>query len=473
MGRIMRVQQFVPEEWCLACRRCCRFADPQDAQTPAFSTEESARAIAIGASPAWFAEAGGGSRGVRLAAHPCGGAQCPALESATHQCRIYAERPLDCQIYPLVVTRDASQRRLLLGADTKCPYVQQLGAARALRDYGRYVAQLFESPEGQRALSGNPALAGRPREEFWTMAPLNDPAPPPLPSPPEEFQPLVKCAAAFDAALNGSGRPLSAYHRAAWLAWRDLMHLWWGPIGGVPCLVAEQAGGYFLALPPLGAITKDLLETAFQQLGTLNDGAPVSRLDNVPEPLATQCRAWGYAVRPVEREYVYDRAALRERLIGRLQGVPGLESTIRPYRLSDADSCLQVYALWALKRQAAIRGEDAGAAAMIRDGFYAQRRWLREAEALDLRGWVAEIDGEIRGYTLGTSLTPDTAVVLAEMTTMEREGLPAALGAAVTEGFSQRWINTMGDAGLEALAALKQADRPAAIHTSYSVSQPT
>ena len=142
---------------------------------------------------------------------------------------------------------------MLLAVDTKCPYVQQLGAGRALRDYGWYLLRLLESPSGQRLLVDNPGLAGRPRPEFWVVSPIHDPAPPPAPEPPPGFVLLSSRWAEFDEALAVSGRPLSAYHRAAWAAWEDLLQCWWGPIGvHHHAVVAEQAGGYFLALPPMG-----------------------------------------------------------------------------------------------------------------------------------------------------------------------------------------------------------------------------
>lgn len=467
----MDLHPLVPQEWCLACRRCCRFADPHDAQTPALSAVEVRRAVAVGGRPEWFAPLpASASHGVRLAAHPCGGSQCPALDAATHQCRIYRARPLDCRLYPMVVTRDASQQRLLLGVDTKCPYVRQLGSSRSLRDYGHYIACWLDSAEGQQAMVDNPALAGRPREEFWTIAMLHDPAPVEPAAPPDGFSPIAEHWTAFEAALNAAGRPLGAYHRAAWAAWQDLMRLWWGALGGVPCLLAEQAGGYFLALPPLGHITPTMLREAFQQLDTLNHGAAVSRIENVPEPLAEQCRGWGYVVRPVEREYLYDRAALVARVEARRPRAPW---RIRPYRMSDAEACRQVYALWALKRQSAAETDGSSAVGMIRDGLYAHRRWLEDAEALGIRGWVGEVDGAIQGYTLGTALTPETCLVLAEITTLETDGLSAALGAALGRGFDQPWVNTMGDAGLSGLAALKAADDPAFVRTAYAVTRPS
>lgn len=454
----------------MACRRCCRFADPQDAQTPVFSTEEVRRALTAGASAAWFQPAAPPSQTVRVGPHPCGGTQCPALEPTRHHCRIYPERPLDCRLYPFVVTRDASGRRLLLAVDTKCPYVQQLGAGRVLRDYGWYLLRLLESPSGQRLLVENPGLAGRPRPEFWVVAPIHDPSPPPAPEPPTGFVPLASRWAEFDRALTASGRPLSAYHRAAWAAWDDLLRCWWGPIGAHhDGVVAEQAGGYFLALPPLGPpITRETMEEAFARLGALNGGAPVSRVDNLPEALAERCRAWGYAVSLVEREYLYERAQLERQVE---QGAAEGRLAIRPYRPEDLDACRRVYTLWALRRQSDT--DDTAARAMLRDGFYAHRRWLEQAASLGVVGWVAEDLEGLCGYTLGAHLSSETGVILAEITTLEHEALPAMLAAALCRALAQPLVNTMGDALLPALARRKAGAHPFAVRPVFSVAKPS
>ncbi len=471
----MELQPFVPQEWCLTCRRCCRFADPQDAQTPAFSADEVGRAIASGASVEWFQPSPQPpSRTVRLTPHPCGGAQCPALEPGRHHCRIYPARPLDCQLYPFVVTRDAAGQRLLLAADTKCPYIQQLGPGRAVRDYGAYLLRLLEAPAGQRVLADNPALAGRPRDEFWTVSPIHDPSPPAAPEAPRGFVPLASRWTEFEAMLERSGRPLSAYHRAAWGAWQDLLRLWWGPLGAHHVLLAEQAGGYFLALPPLGApLSREVMDAVFALLDALNGGAPVSRIENLPEAWAASCRTWGYTVRPVEQEYVYERARLEHQTASAsARAAVGDRVAIRPYRPEDLDACLRVYTRWALTRQSDT--EDTAARAMLRDGFYAHRRWLTEAASWGILGWVADDAEEgVCGYTLAIELSSETCVVLAEITTLERDDLQTLLTQAVCRTFSQPLVNVMGDAGLPALTRRKLAGQPCAVQPIFSAARPS
>lgn len=457
----MELQPFVPQEWCFACRRCCRFPDTHDVQTPVLSSVEVHGAVQAGASPSWFRPASlllAGSHDVQLVPHGCG-YRCPALDSATHQCRIYAARPLDCRLYPLAITRDATGRRVMLQADPKCPYLQQLGPSPALRDYGWYLTRLLNSAQGQALLAANPALAGRPREEFWAVAPLDDPMPPALSPAPDGFRPLIECGPAFDEVLNRSGRPLSAYHRAAWWPWRDLLQMWWGSLGGRAVIVAEQAGGYFLPLPPLGGpLTPDVVRAAFDWLDAVNHGTAVSRIENFPSPLADRVREWGYEIQLAEREYVYDRTVLQSRAHRAGRAARGTGVVLRPLGPDDIEPCQRLYALWALRRQAATA--DAAARAMLRDGGYVHRRWLEDAAALGVEGVVADSDGDVRGYTLWTGLSEDTAVVLAEVADDRVPGLAARLTEAVCRRVMQPWLNAMGDAGMARLARVKLADHP-------------
>ncbi len=464
------LHQLVPSEWCLQCRGCCRFPNPDDAQTPAFSPAEVQSALAAGGKPDWFQPVTPApSQGIRLVPHASCGARCPALDLPTHQCTIYPVRPLDCQIYPYVVARDTTGERLLLGVDPKCPYIQQLGPSPVVRDIGLYLGRLLEAPEGQRMLSENPALAGRWREEFLTIQPLRDSrAPVAAPAPPG-FSPLVEHAADFDETVGRTGRPLSAYHRAAWWPWRDLLRLWWGRVGETPCVVAEQAGGYFLPLPPLAPeVTRETVAAAFRLLDQLNRGAAVSRIENCSAALAAQCQDWGYGAHRVEQEYVCATADVRARSAAQARGARGAILVVRPYDPPrDAESCWRLYLLWALRRQMAT--DDPQARAMLRDGALCHRRWLEEAKELGIFGMVAETPDGIQGYLLGVTLSDEVMVVLAEIANSEMAGIAALMTIALCRQVRHPWMNLMGDAGLASLARAKQAESPARVVEIYAV----
>jgi len=89
---------------------------------PYFLPTEIRQAIAGGLEAASFSDLSGGQ--VNLVPQPMGeGYLCPAFDPQTRHCRIYEVRPLDCRIYPFVVMWNADHTGILLGWDTKCPFL--------------------------------------------------------------------------------------------------------------------------------------------------------------------------------------------------------------------------------------------------------------------------------------------------------------------------------------------------------------
>ena len=116
--------QLVPSRTCLQCDVCCRFPDPDSALRPYFTENEIALALAGGVVETAFPNRRGSQ--VILVPDPHGdGYLCPAFDAATSTCRIYEQRPLDCQLYPLALMWDEPHDQVLLGWDTKCPFMRE------------------------------------------------------------------------------------------------------------------------------------------------------------------------------------------------------------------------------------------------------------------------------------------------------------------------------------------------------------
>ena len=121
------VPQFVPSKVCLDCEVCCRFPERESFLRPFFTGSEIKLAIERGVSPECFGNREGCQ--IDVIPHPSGeGYICPAFDPATSHCRIYEVRPFDCQLYPLVLMWDDRQEQVLLGWDTKCPYLFPLAS---------------------------------------------------------------------------------------------------------------------------------------------------------------------------------------------------------------------------------------------------------------------------------------------------------------------------------------------------------
>ena len=152
--------QIVPSELCLTCDVCCRFPERESFLRPFFTAEEIEQAVAHGAAPEHFPDPGGGR--IRLMPHPHGeGYLCPCFDRVTQHCAIYPVRPLDCRLYPIALMRDREGHDLIMGLDTKCPYVRDSANASRLRDYVERVGREMERPALRDVLAGYPDLIGR------------------------------------------------------------------------------------------------------------------------------------------------------------------------------------------------------------------------------------------------------------------------------------------------------------------------
>lgn len=116
------LRQVVPSRVCLSCDVCCRFPEQDSVLRPYFTADEIRQAIKRGIDSSHFPDLTGCQ--VRVVPTPSGqGYLCPAFDPSTSYCLVYEVRPLDCQIYPFVVMWNQDQHKVLLGWDTKCPFL--------------------------------------------------------------------------------------------------------------------------------------------------------------------------------------------------------------------------------------------------------------------------------------------------------------------------------------------------------------
>jgi hypothetical protein len=109
---------------------CCRFPEQDSLLRPYFTPDEIQQAVRHGINPSSFPDHDGSQ--VEVVPHPTDeGFLCPAFDPATHHCRIYEVRPLDCQLYPFALMWNEQHDTILLGWDPLCPFLleQALGEA--------------------------------------------------------------------------------------------------------------------------------------------------------------------------------------------------------------------------------------------------------------------------------------------------------------------------------------------------------
>ena len=504
--------QHVPGRVCLSCDVCCRFPEPDSFLRPYFTAAEIRVAVAHGMDQARFPDPAGSQ--ITLVPNESGeGYLCPAFDPATSHCRIYETRPLDCQIYPLALMWSADRREVLLGWDTKCPFLRE--SPEGLDGHAERIAALLERDDMAATLAGNPQLIGRFQDDVVVLRALPvlterllASAPPPTPDASRlTLRPLTLAdRPRFEAAMAQVETQLAHYAFAPHYVWRSLFAYSWAEVEAHVCLFAEYADGLFMPLPPLplsreastvrregkegfclppeaSRLTK-ALEQVFAFMRDRNGGSAVTRIENVPEALRPQLESMGYVLKPKDPDYLYRASDLVELAGDRYksqraaynQFVRTQTFSYEPYRDEDREACLALYRIWMAQQEARSRDDvDPTARWMLQDAASAHAEALAHHRALGLTGRVARINGTIRAYTFGYARTASVFCCLLEVADRSVPGLAqftfrewcreaAALGYAS--------INTLDDSGLPRLARSKQAYRPIGLVPSYVATEP-
>jgi Fe-S-cluster containining protein len=473
--------QLVPSRTCLQCDVCCRFPDPDSALRPYFTENEITRALAGGVEETAFPNRRGSQ--VILIPDPHGdGYLCPAFDAATSTCRIYQQRPLDCQLYPLALMWDESHGQVLLGWDTKCPFMRGEIPAEIQRHADRVMA-LLDRPDICDQVVAHPRLIGRFQEDvvvlallprlteaaagLWGAAPLHR----------FTLDDIPRMTTALDQLGSCHDQPLAAYSPVYHYVWNGLLAYWWMELQGTFCLFAQSPDGWFMPLPPVGTGSIDAsLSDAMGLLRRWNGDSPVSRVENVPSQLGPELEKLGYRLTPKEPDYLYratdlaalagDRYKSQRALCNRFEREQSFE--MDSYQVRDRQDCRALLENWSRQKQA--EGLEAFGVMLLADAVPAHETIWSQASALRVTGRVVRIHGRLCAYTFGYWLTSATFCVLLEVTDRALPGLAQYLfretcRTAVAEG--AEYINAMDDAGFPGLRASKQAYHPALLIPNF------
>ncbi len=490
---VLRLPQIVPESWCLQCKICCRFPAPEKVQTPFWSPMEARWAEQkVEGARSWFNPAGD-PPSLSASLVPCGGAyHCPAFESETNRCKIHSVKPLDCRLYPFVLTRNPGGTQVLLAMDPKCPFIEQKGKDPELLAYATQMVEYLETPIGRKYLEQNPEIAGPLWPEYLAVAALpgatdwiqsasrsSHPPHPDLRAVTQEDLP------ALWEVLGSRPHRISHYMPASLLGWRDLIGLWRMSEEEGFTLFASQAGALFLPVPPLGSpLSSDRIEKSWRILQEVNQGEQVSRIEGIEEADEALFRRMGFSLRKEEEEYLYDSDALAHLRGDRYRSQrwavnrcsKSLSFKIRPFREEDLRPCLQLYTRWAIRKQQ--KDPDEMERRLIRDNLFYHRRLMMDPDCLQLSGRVLESEGKILGYTFGGAISSEVFCVLLEIADENVPGLAQTLFREFSREIharGYRWVNGMGDSGLPGLQRAKRAYRPVekpAVFTAYQRIKP-
>jgi Fe-S-cluster containining protein len=475
--------QLVPSRTCLQCDVCCRFPDPDSALRPYFTEHEITCALAGGVEAMAFSDRQG-SQVLLVPASDGEGYHCPAFDATTSTCRIYEQRPLDCQLYPLALMWDEPQGQVLLGWDTKCPFMREEIPEEIQRHADR-VLDLLDRPEIREQLILHPRLIGKFQEDVVVLAriPLLTDALAghwgSIPLHRFTLDDIPRMKAALDRAGWCHDPSLAAYSPVYHYMWNGLLAYWWVEIQGAFCLLAQSPDGWFMPLPPIGAGSIDApLSEAMGLLQRWNNNSPVTRVENVPSLLVPEFERLGYRVMPKEPDYLYratdlatlagDRYRSQRALCNRFEREQSCEMGL--YQLGDRQDCRALFREWSRQKQ--VEGLESFGTMLLADAAPAHEVIWSQAPAVEVIGRVIRIHGRLCAYTFGYWLTSTTFCVLLEVADRTVPGLAQYLfretcRMALAEG--AEYINTMDDAGLTGLRASKEAYHPARLIPNLAV----
>lgn len=475
MTVLQPLPQLVSRTACAQCDVCCRFPEPDSFLRPYFTAREIRAALSRGLAASCFDDPAGSQ--VTLVHDPQGeGCLCPAFDPATAGCRIYEDRPLDCALYPLALMWNAQGTEVVLGWDTKCPFMRE-ALPKDIRRHAERVQALLQDESVLATLGDHPRLIGRYQEDVIELSPL-----PAVTQrlrahrPDERLQPLrvVDAPRWSRRVRTGGGReeiPLAAYGFAYHYIWTSTLPYWWMEVADTFFLFTRSPDGWFMPLPPVGpGAFAEAVDRAFDWMRDWNAGSPVSRIEQVTDAQAAVLAASRYRWASEPPEYVYRAEALislvgdayksQRALCNRVEREHKVE--FRPYQPSDYAGCQALYGRWSEQKRGG--SLDQMGRWLLEDAEAAHTMaWVAGARA-DMTGMVAMIDGGLAAYTFGYWLTPSVFAVLLEVADRAVPGLAQACfreTCRVARGQGAEWINAMDDAGLSGLREAKRAYHPA------------
>lgn len=161
-----KIVQIVPPEWCFKCDVCCRFPESTSFLAPYFTAKEIALTAGTDVSVRNFFK----KTGCKIRLTPGGEAYiCPAFDLQTAHCLIYNVRPFDCELYPFALMQDEAGKNVVLGLDSKCPYVRENTETDLFTSAVRDIANAIESPPLIDIISENRELIGPFQDDVITL----------------------------------------------------------------------------------------------------------------------------------------------------------------------------------------------------------------------------------------------------------------------------------------------------------------
>lgn len=277
--------------------------------------------------------------------------------------------------------------------------------------------------------------------------------------------------------LNLNRHDLSVYNFNNIYIWNSLFDIYWALENGNLCVFFKDRLSSFLYLPALGKnIKPEVIAKAFGEMDKFNPNPENSRIENVEEKELSFYRNLGYTCLLKSHDYLCLRSDLAQ-----LKGNPfkakraSCNYFIKNYSfeclafgLKYKDRCLELYRRWMNDRKDAF--PDLVYQGMLEDSLKSLKVLLDNYKDLDCSGWLVKIKNQVRAFSFGFKLNPQTFCILYEITDLSIKGLAQFIFRSFcSELEGNKYINVMDDSGLENLKKVKLSYNPVKLIPSYIV----
>lgn len=469
---LTNIRQIVPQEACLKCDVCCRYPEKTTSLVPCFLEEEAEPLRNTGKLRSIGKKLDLKTPPIEYKENYACSFFCPERK----MCDIYAMRPLDCRIYPFMVTYDKDSKAIVLTLDTKCPYLRDKLEAKEVMEYAGYLTKIFESDKAVEELNSNKNFINEYQEDSVTLTKLENISKRFLLSGYGLKKISLKDKAIFDEYFLDAGASLSLFAFEPIFIWSGILHTVWKEINGDLCVFAGNDRDYFLLLPPIPGKSQDTVKECLEILASLNEGGVSQlRIENVPQEFCEAMESRGLKVRLSAEEYLYSQKDLAELKGDKYKNKRALVNNFtkkynygyRKLEIDDIFGCLDLYGKWA--EQKPIDVKDDYFRYLLEDSYFAQKTALFNFGSLNLEGRVVEVNGNIEGYTVGYPLNKETFVILFETINLSLKGLAQFIFREFCHQLrGYEYINTLSASGISNLTKSKDSYRPIKKIPSYT-----
>lgn len=279
----------------------------------------------------------------------------------------------------------------------------------------------------------------------------------------------------FNRYLNRLGRELAAFSFANIYIWSCLYDISWAQIEQFPCVFFRDSVGCFMFLPPLVENpSPEIIAKAFAVMDGFNKNKDISRIENIPQEQIEHYRALGYRCSEKYPDYLCLRSELALLKGNKFKSqrascnyfIKHCDYDWCILKLADRQACLDLFDAWAGQRKA--MSKDDLYCGMLSDSLKVLKSALANYKPLGLQGIAVRINKEIKAFSFGYRLNPETFCILYEITDLGIKGLAQFIFRRYCQELKNyKYINIMDDSGLENLRKTKLAYKPARLVPAF------